>query len=327
MAALSALRRLLLGADDTPGWLVVGHAEPERHLEVWLHGFGEPVDVSDNHVMVALVPFLVAIRLDVLSPEDRAIADASRPWLSVREPDGRELARVRLRPAREVEVPPYRLGLFETAGCDDRNLPAVRLHAHYLLQRWKHLQDRNPYNMKMASSPLFCSFALYSAPRPVVLVSHQSSGRGNVVPLDLVGEAGAPCYLLGVHDSPALVRLAEAERLAVSTVPLAWSDTAVALGRNHRHETIDWAGLPFATVPSPTWGIPVPAGALTVREVRVERLVRAGSHTIFVTTTERLERWAEGLQTCYIHGFHQMYLERQGRPLPVPAGPEEDRRA
>jgi flavin reductase (DIM6/NTAB) family NADH-FMN oxidoreductase RutF len=316
MAVLSGLRRLFLGADDTPGLVCVGHAEPQRHLEVWLHGLGEPVDVSDNNVMVTLVPFLVAIRLDRLFREEEP---GLRPWLSVREPGGRELARVRLRPAREVEVPPYRIGLFATAGCDDRSLPAARLHAHYLLQRWRRLQDRNPHSMKIASSALFCVFALYSAPRPVVLVSHQVAGRGNVVPLDLAGEAGAPCYLLGIHDTPARARMAEAGRLAVSTVPLAWSAAAFALGRNHRHETIDWAGLPFATVPSPTWGIPVPAGALTVREVRIERLVEAGSHTIFVTTTERLERRAEGLQMCHVHGFHQMYLERQGRPLPVPA--------
>ena len=158
-------------------WVCVGHPEPERHVAVRLHGAGEPVDVSRNHAMVSLVPFLVAIRLDGLIVGDR-------PWLSVGE-----LGRVHLRLAREVEAPPYRIGLFETTGCVNRCLPAPLLHAHYLMQRWKLLRDHNPRNVKMVPRDLFSKFVLFTAPRPVVLVSHERNGRGNLFPMDLVGEA------------------------------------------------------------------------------------------------------------------------------------------
>jgi flavin reductase (DIM6/NTAB) family NADH-FMN oxidoreductase RutF len=299
-----SLARLVLGTDSSPGWVCVGHPEPERHVEILLHGTGEPVDVSRNHAMVSLVPFLVAIRLD---------GPGARPWLSVRERAGRELGRVRLRLAREVEASPYRIGLFRTAGCTNRCLPAPRLHAHYLLQRFKLLRDRNPKNVRMAPADLFAKFVLFTAPRPVVLVSHDRNGRGNLFPMDLVGEAGAPCFLLGLHrTSPAIGAMVEAGRLAISTVPVGWKKTVFALGRNHRDPAVAWAGLPFPTVPSPS-GIPVPGGALTVREVKIERVVEVGSHVLFVTTTETLEHRAEGLQMCHTHGFYQMYLEREGR--------------
>ena len=140
------------------------------------------MDVSSNHAMVALVPFQVAIRLDDLEP-------GPHPWLSVQEQDGREIGRVRLRLAREVEAGPYRIGLFETDGCTNRCLPAPRLHAHYLLQRLKLSRDRNPRNVRMTPADLFAKFVLFAAPRPVVLVSHQKDGRGNLFPMDLVGEA------------------------------------------------------------------------------------------------------------------------------------------
>lgn len=283
-------------------WVCVGHPEPERHIAVRLHGAGEPVDLSHNHAMVSLVPFLVAIRLDGLTVGDR-------PWLSVGDQ-----GQVRLRLAREIAAPPYRIGLFETTGCVNRCLPAPLLHAHYLKQRWKLFRDRNPRNVKMVPRDLFSKFVLFSSPRPVVLVSHERNGRANLFPMDLVGEAGPPCFLLGLHHtSPAIASMAEAGRLAVSGAPLAWKKTVFGLGRNHREAVVEDLSIP--TVPSPAFGIPVPEGALTVREVRIERVVEVGSHVLFITTTESLERRAEGLQMCHTHAFHQTWLERQGRAL------------
>ena len=302
------LARLILGADTTPGWVCVGHSEPERQVRILLDSpRGKAVDVSSNHVMVALVPFQVAIRLDGLPPGPRS-------WLSVREQDGREIGRVRLRQAREIEAEPYRIGLFETEGCTNRCLPAPRLQAHYLLQRWKLARDRNPSNVRMTPADLFAKFVLFAAPRPVVLVSHQKDGHGNLFPMDLVGEAGSPCYLLGLHrTSPAIPSMIEAGRLAVSTVPLGWKKTVFGLGRNHRTATIDWSTLP---VEMSFKNIPVPTAALTVREVRIEKTVDVGSHILFITTTESLDRRSAGLQMCHTHGFYQMYLQQQGRPLP-----------
>ena len=308
-----SLARFILGADATPGWVCVGHPEPERQVRILLDG---SVDVSNNHAMVALAPFLVAIRLDGPTP----LNPGSRPWLSVSEQDGREIGQVRLRLAREVAAGPYRIGLFEAGGCTNRCLPAPRLRAHYLLQRWKLSRDRNPHNVRMTPADLFAKFVLFAAPRPVVLVSHQKDGRGNLFPMDLVGEAGAPCFLLGLHrTSPAIRSMTEAGRLAVSTVPLSWKKTVFGLGRNHRDTLVAWSTLPFETRRS-SQGIPVPAEALTVREVRIDQAVEAGSHVLFVTTTETLDRRGEGLQMCHTHGFYQMYLKRHGRPLPVESG-------
>lgn len=316
MDLLKGLARLVLGTDASPGWVCVGHPEPGSQVEIRLHGRDGAVDVSANHAMVALVPFLVGIRLDRLG----GFEPGPRPWLSVHEPGGQELGRVHLRLRREIGSP-YRIGLFGTDGCANRCLPAPRLHAHYLVQRWKLWRDRNPRNVRMDPGELFSKFVLFAAPRPVVLVSHESpesAGRGNLFPMDLVGEAGHPCFLLGLHrTSPAIEAMTRAGRLAVSTVPLAWKKTVFALGRNHRDAAIDWSALPFATARSSTWGIPVPADALSVREVRVESVTEIGSHVLFVGTTEGLERRSEGLQMCHTHGFYQMYLQRRGRALPV----------
>ena len=301
------IARLVLGAEATPGWVCVGLRDAEQPVEIRLSG----IDVTGNHAMVSLVPFLVAMRLDGLG------ALETRPSLTVQErSNGRELGTIRLRQNREIEAPPYRIGLFETVACTNRCLPAARLQAHYLLQRWRLSRDRNPRNLKMVPSELFAKFLLFSSPRPVVLVSYQLNGKGNLFPMDLVGEAGFPCFLLGLHHtSPAIPAMVEAGRLAISSVPLSWKKTVFGLGRNHRDAAIEWTRLPFEVVPS-GFGIPVPADALTVREVRIERTMKIGSHVLFTATTERFERRSEDLQMCHTHGFYQMYLQRQGRPLP-----------
>ena len=53
--AVKALARLVLGADASPGWVCVGHAEPERQVEIRLHGAGEAMDVSAQDIQAMVL--------------------------------------------------------------------------------------------------------------------------------------------------------------------------------------------------------------------------------------------------------------------------------
>ena len=54
------LRRLV----KLPRYGPVGLHDPQHEVEVWLHGFGDPVDVTRNNVVAALRPFTIGVMFD-----------------------------------------------------------------------------------------------------------------------------------------------------------------------------------------------------------------------------------------------------------------------
>jgi SAM-dependent methyltransferase len=110
--------------------------------------------------------------------------------------------------------------------------------------------------------PLFDAFAACLAPRGWVLVS----------------------LLNPIHWSK--VKMPQWWRSIVRW-PFAYKDIAHELGKHHKEAGIDFASLPFPTVDSPLFGLPVAQAALRVREVRGHECREVGSHMLFLTTIER----------------------------------------
>ncbi len=315
---LQWIRRLALGdAHDLPMWVPVGHDDPESQVQVLLEGFGAPIDVTSNNVIVDLHPFCYAISLE--GDDSNADLARARPALVVREPKPPygTLGRIRLRFRETMDLPLHRIVLFETAGCANRCLQPLRLRMTYLYERIRLLLDRNPHNEKMKPSEQFSNWVAYFLPRPVHLISFEHEGHGNIFPMDLIGTTASPYYLLSLHRKrPALPLILASGKLAVSAIPGEFTPIAYRLGRHHRVATVDWTDLPFATVPSATYGIPVPADALSVREVRLHSTHEVGKHVILVTTTTQVQRRRTAPEMCHVNRLYQAYLRRGGRALP-----------
>jgi flavin reductase (DIM6/NTAB) family NADH-FMN oxidoreductase RutF len=313
------IERLALGdSHELPMWVPVGHPDPETQVQVLLEGLGDPIDVTRNNVMVDLHPFTYAISLDGEGHARRL--SRARPALVVREPRPPHsvLGRIRLRFREALELPPHRIVLFETAGCANYCIWPLRRRLTYLYERARLFLDRNPHNEKMKPSEQFSNWVAYFLPRPVHLVSFVHEGRGNIFPMDLIGTTATPYYLLGLHRKRlALPPIIASGKLAVSAIPPEYTPIAFQLGKHHRVAAIEWSALPFATVASTSYGIPVPAAALAVREVQVCATREVGNHVILVTTTTHLERRATGPGMCHVHRSYQAYLRRGGRALPI----------
>ena len=311
------LERIILGdARDDSMWVPVGHPDPGSQVQIFLEGFGDPVDVTCNNIMVDLHPFTYAIALGGDAPIGQL--GQARLSLVIREPrlPHAAIGRIRLRFRECVELLPHRIGLFETDGCTNRCIHPLRLRVNYLYERVRLFLDRNPYNEKMKPSELFSCWISYCLPRPVHLVSFMHEGRGNIFPMDLVGQTASPYYLLGLHRiRPSLKPLLASGRVAVAAIPPEYTSIALGLGKNHRAEAIDWSALPFAITSSTAHGIPVPREAVTVREVEIRTTRQVGNHVVLVTTTTHLERWTDGPQMCLVHRLYQSYLRRRGRAL------------
>jgi flavin reductase (DIM6/NTAB) family NADH-FMN oxidoreductase RutF len=263
--------------------------DPQQAVRVWLQGHGEPIDVTSNNVVAALRPFTLGVMFHRAHSAD----GFDQPLrLSMREQSRAAplLGTIELHHVRTINLPQHQFCLFETIDCENFCVGPGRL----LFYDWLELrkaqarQRKNPYNFRMTPTDLRCSRVFYICPRPVVLVTVEHQGKGNMFPMDLIGPTDSPWYSMALRStSPAVELMKQSKRMALASVPVSYQAAAYELGKHHRMTSIDWAALPFPTVSSPLFGLPVIEAALRLREVRVEEYHEVGSHVLFVTSIER----------------------------------------
>jgi flavin reductase (DIM6/NTAB) family NADH-FMN oxidoreductase RutF len=173
----------------------------------------------------------------------------------------------------------------------------------------------------MVGHEVHCVFAFYICPRPVVLVSVVDGKFTNTFPMDLVGPVGRQHFSLALHGGSTAVPLLErSRRFALSNIPIEYTSVAYGLGKNHNKESLAMTEIPFETVTSAEFGIPVPRFALRVREMQIETIRTVGSHTMFLASTVADAFLAEGLQFFLVHGFYQAWrFGRNGMRVPESA--------
>ena len=278
------LRRLA----NLPRYGPLGLCDPQRYVEVWLHGLGQPRDVTCNNVVAALRPFTIGV---MLGRDETPLSERHPMRLCMRDHESnRQLGSIGLRPIRSIPLPEHQFCLFETDGCENRCVSTPSLRLYYLLKWWraKLVQRRNPYNFQMTRADLRSSYVFYICPRPVVLVTVAHGDSGNMFPMDLIGPTDSPWYSMALRKtSPAVRLIVESRRMALASAPFAYKDIAYELGKHHKQVSIDWARLPFATECSPQFGLPVAEAALKVREVEVREFHDVGSHMLFMTSIVR----------------------------------------
>jgi flavin reductase (DIM6/NTAB) family NADH-FMN oxidoreductase RutF len=194
---------------------------------------------------------------------------------------------LKLRPVNAVPLLDRRFVLFEMGGCENYCASQLNLRAYYLREMWRAelRRRRNPYNFRMTFQDLRCCHVFYICPRPVVLVSVEHEGAGNMFPMDLVGPTDSPWFSMALRlTSPAVKLIQQSGRMALAGTPFSYKAVAYKLGEHHRKTSIDWGALPFPTKPSMLFRLPTVEAALRVREVTVQESRRVGSHMLFITS-------------------------------------------
>jgi flavin reductase (DIM6/NTAB) family NADH-FMN oxidoreductase RutF len=298
-------RRLLLKLANYPRYGPVGLDDPQDAIEVWLRGPGEPRNVTRNNVVAALRPFTIGVMLERNDAPPRE-GQQFRLCMNNRRSPQQLLGAIHLRPVRTIELPDHRFCLFEVEASENLSVPAVSLRLYYMEERRRAEKRRrkNPYNFLMTPADLRASYVFYICPRPVVLVSVEHEGSGNLFPMDLIGPTDSPWFSMALRStSPAVRLMQESRRMALASIPFSYQGIAYELGKHHKLADIDWAALPFKTARSPLFGLRVPDAVLRVREVSVREFHEVGSHVLFVTRVER-ESVAEGAKSLQLfHAF------------------------
>ncbi len=304
------IKKVALGEADVPQQCTLGMPDPQPEIRVWLEGWGDPLDVTNNHVVACASPLTIGLGVN---PERHGQAHA-RLYLNFRECNGEQrlLARIGLQPSETLSAAGQELSLFEIRSCANYCLAQHRLWVHdlhqYLLRRRAGKDPEIPMSIRGARS----MNVLFICPRPVVLVSAMHGGSGNIFPMNLFGSIGDGHFAFALNSFRKAAPLVErAGRVALSNIPLENAGLARQLGKNHRLEFANWDELPFKTTRSAALDLPIPEFALRVREVEIEAVRQLGSHTLFFARLIRDERLRNDLQFCMVHGIYQAWRLRR----------------
>jgi len=320
IGSAKSLKRQLRQLVNLPRYGAVGLRDPQHEVEVWLCSNGKTLDVSRNNVVAALRPFTIGIMLEGVDSEN---LDAGPVHLCIRqghEPK-RLLGTLHIRLVRRIPLSQHSFCLFEMDGCGNFCVGTVKIGLYNLREKWRAelRQRKNSYNFRMVPLDLRCNHVFYICPRPVVLVTVEHEGAGNMFPMDLIGPTDSKWYSMALRKtSPAIRLMQESRRIALASVPLQQKAIAYEMGKHHRKTNIDWATLPFRTVPSSLYGLPTLGGALCVRDVHIQEFHEVGSHILFITTIERETSpenpLAGGRSPQLFHAFssYRQYLAMQG---------------
>jgi hypothetical protein len=308
-----AIERIVFGGTCLPQAFSIGMPDPQAEITVWLHGMGEPIDITDRLSMACADPFTVCIGFD----NGRGPKSTGATHLSLRflERSGRKqiLAEIGLDLSSATAVPTdgHELILFRAKYSRNYCLPRRHIFAHYCRYKYSLLRTIDIPGRQMSFLERRAVMAMFIRPHPVVLLSLCGQAGGNMFPMNIMGSLGGGYFSLSLKESRVAAHLVEgAGRVAISNVPLSQTSTAYKLGVNHRKHSISWNELPFLTKLSPVFGIPVPVFTQRVRELEVETVHRLGSHMFFVTRIVSDESVAEPNGLCIIHGFYQRWRLR-----------------
>jgi flavin reductase (DIM6/NTAB) family NADH-FMN oxidoreductase RutF len=310
--ARKTLRRILLGNTDLPQQCSVAMSDPQSEVEVWLHGLGPPLNVTDRHVIACAAPSTLAVGLD----GERRIEPGMRVRLRFNERGGNRtlLGQLVLQGSAVVQTGGGDFHLFEVRSCENYCQPRLRLLGYYLFQAWLRARNNKKADVEMTPRAANAMTVLFSCPRPVVLVSVAWGDGGNIFPMNLMGPLGNGYFGFALNSRRrAAPQVERAGRVALSSIPFDQAALARQLGKNHRQEAVNWGNLPFPVTRSAALGIPVPAFASRVREMEVEAVNKLGSHTLFVARIIRDERWSDSPQFFMIHGLYQSWRRSMGR--------------
>lgn len=320
MGFARSLKRQLHQLINVPRYGAVELRDPQNEVEVWLYCNGKSLDVSRNNVVAALRPFTIGLMLQGTDSENLEGGPVQLCMRQRNEPK-RLLGALRIRLVRRIPLPQHIFCLFEMDDCRNRCVGAGKIGLYNLREKWRAelRQRKNPYNFQMTPLDLRCSHVFYMCPRPVVLVTVEHQGAGNMFPMDLIGPTDSAWYSMALRKtSPAIRLMQESRRIALASVPFQRKAIAYELGKHHRNDKIDWAALPFRTVPSTLYDLPTLEGALCVRDVRIHEFHEVGSHILFLTTIERetfpdpLDR-GRGGQLFHAFSSYRQYLTMQSR--------------
>lgn len=269
-------------------------------------------DVTDAVFPASLNPLVLAFARRHDEPRTQAC------WLRMRDAvSGDELGSIALAPVGSVEHSSGSVDLLKAGASHVRCVPAPYRAWRYATA-WRHMKinAKRPNAFHIDFADLKALNVFYMMPRPVFLVTVRHRETGNLFPMDLVGPWGEDMFLLALRTtSHSIETILDSGRIAISAMPARYREIVYGLGSQHGQGSIDWDNVGLETVPSPTFGFPVPAHSLGLRELEVQHSQTVGSHRLFVTRIVDSRRSGDGPQLCHVSDMYARWRTGRGTPF------------
>lgn len=303
------IKRALFGGQPLANRFFIALTEPQQEVTVWLHGAGEPIDVTRRHCEACGAPFVLCIGFDRRrGPSEDQRSDL---WLRFSEKDGlqRVLGEITLQWIQTIDSGDSEFFLFRPKSSVNYCLSKSRLEIYAL---WHAYRAWRKGGVRVSRMERNAMEVMFICPRPVSLISVTDEAGGNIYPLNVMGDLGERFFGLCLKTGRLPAQCVQkTRRLVLSSVPMPDAPIAYRMGPNHNRPTVDWNTLGFATRPSRSFGIPVPEFACRVREMEIDQIHKLGFHTFFLARVVSDELLATVPELCLAHGFYQDWRTRQ----------------
>jgi flavin reductase (DIM6/NTAB) family NADH-FMN oxidoreductase RutF len=297
------IKRALFGGQPLANRFFIALTEPQQEVTVWLHGAGEPIDVTRRHCEACGAPFVLCIGFDRRrGPSEDQRSDL---WLRFSEKDGlqRVLGEITLQWIQTIDSGDSEFFLFRPKSSVNYCLSKSRLEIYAL---WHAYRAWRKGGVRVSRMERNAMEVMFICPRPVSLISVTDEAGGNIYPLNVMGDLGERFFGLCLKTGRLPAQCVQkTRRLVLSSVPMPDAPIAYRMGPNHTRPTVDWNTLGFATRPSRSFGIPVPEFACRVREMEIDQVHKLGFHTFFLARVVSDELLATVPELCLAHGFYQ----------------------
>lgn len=312
--ARRALRNILFGQELPAQEFTIGMEAPQSEVKVWLRGLGDPIDVTGRYAMACAAPLTICISLDEIGAATFHKAADLMLEYTANDMVPTVLGRIALMPTGGViAIKGIVVLLFEPRWSQNFCVPRLQLYRQYLLYFYRKFKCAGTSDVRMSFLEETAAMVMFIRPHPVALGSVSSESGRNMFTMNIMGSAGKDYFTFALKNSRTPAHLVErVGRIAVSNIPFCQGPIAFQMAANHTRESIDWSELPFPLRRSTTFGFPVPEFATKVRELRVEKVRRIGSHTLFVAAVVDESVYSYEPELCVIHGLYQEWRIRSG---------------
>jgi flavin reductase (DIM6/NTAB) family NADH-FMN oxidoreductase RutF len=303
-----AIKRALLGEASPSHKYHLALRDPQSEVDVWLNGFGDPIEVTHCHLMACGAPLTICIGFT--PSEAWEVQSCVALALRFQEHAGfrRVLGEISLKFVSSLHVGTRELCLFHVVGSVNWSLPRYLLWAYQLEQdRGARPPQNDDVPITVADSRAMEVF--YLCPRPTALVTVGDQRQGNLFPMNLMGYIGDDYFAFGLNSSRSAPQVERAGRVVLSSFPMDRLHLLPDLGKNHRRESIDWTQLPFPVLGLRSIHAPVPSFTLMAQEMQILQHCHLGSHTLFVARIVAQEFRSDGPRLYMAHGMYKAHKQ------------------
>jgi hypothetical protein len=304
------IRKILLG--DTPVSEYSTVTVKDEIIErVYLEVGDIKKDISNTHWLLCLSPIVFGVWFT--KKEDTLFTGnelSRKMYFKDSDPSGMDVAVLELKLFAKIEEEDGTLILLKLDKVSIKHISRIRTWV--LFQRYYKKPEQDFYKLKSYS-------AAYSYPRKVRLISFKEDNWFNIFPMDLVGDIPmSKRYVFGLrHSNVTLARIIETKKMVVSEIPYQFKDIIYQLGKHH-HQPLSDSKPPFDLIQTDIFGFPIPAWAISYKEIEIVKTLNLGSHMLLWGEEINVQNLGSPSGHLYhIHFLHYLHQKRKEQAYPL----------